>query len=119
MNKVNKYILSVFVCAVLATNVMSDSTKAVQSMDKGLNWLKTQQRENGSWGNENYPAMTALGLWAFARGNHPDKANVCKKAATFVANFSQKDGGLYKPASGGRGSGGLSTYNVTTQLPFF
>ena len=34
------------------------------------------------------------------------------KAATFVAGFAQPDGGIYKPATGGRGSGGLSTYNT-------
>ena len=91
---------------------MGGDKVAAQSMSKGLNWLKAQQKENGSWGNENYPAMTALGLWAFSRSNHPDKENVCKNAAEFVAGFSQKDGGLYKPATGGRGSGGLSTYNT-------
>ena len=112
MKRVNKYIISAFACAMLTTAVMGSNTKNFPAMDKGLNWLKDQQKENGSWGNENYPAMTALGLWAFARGNHPNKASVCKKAAGFVAGFAQKDGGLYKSATGGRGSGGLSTYNT-------
>jgi len=86
--------------------------QAQQSMQRGLDWLKDQQKENGSWSNENYPAMTALALWAFTRSDHPDKDDVCEKAASFVAGFAQDDGGIYKPATGGRGSGGLSTYNT-------
>ena len=87
--------------------------QADQCMTKGLTWLKEQQqRDNGSWGDQNYPAMTALGLWAFARSNHPEKNEVCQKAASFVTDFAQDDGGIYKPATGGRGSGGLSTYNT-------
>ncbi len=86
--------------------------QAAQSARQGLDWMAGLQKENGSWSNENYPAMTALALWAFTRSDHPDKAAVCAKAATFITQFAQKDGGIYKPASGGRGSGGLSTYNT-------
>ena len=86
------------------------------SMRRGLDWLKSVQKENGAWSNESYPAMTALPLWAFARSDHPDKAAVCAKAADFVAGFAQEDGGIYKPATGGRGSGGLSTYNTAVSM---
>lgn len=79
---------------------------------KGLDWLKSVQKENGAWSDENYPAITALGLWAFAGSAHPAKDDICKRAATFIAGFVQPDGGIYKPATGGRGSGGLSTYNT-------
>jgi squalene-hopene/tetraprenyl-beta-curcumene cyclase len=85
---------------------------AMRSINSGLDWLKSIQKDNGSWSNENFPAMTALGLWAFTRSDHPDKATVCAKAAAFVAGFVQPDGGIYKPATGGRGSGGMSTYNT-------
>lgn len=83
-----------------------------QALTKGLDWLQKMQKENGSWSEENYPGLTALGLMAFNRSEHPDKAVVCEKAAKFIAGFAQPDGGIYKPATGGRGSGGLSTYNT-------
>lgn len=88
------------------------ATAASVAMQKGLDYIKSLQRENGSWGDENYPAMTALGLWAFARSQHPDRSNICVRAAAFVAGFAQDDGGIYKKPTGGRGSGGLSTYNT-------
>lgn len=85
---------------------------AAASINGGLDWLKQAQRNDGSWSNANYPAMTALGLWAFSRSNHPDRSNVCSRAADFIAGFAQKDGGIYKPAIWGRMGGGLSVYNT-------
>jgi len=94
----------------VSTNSITEIANVAQG--KGLDWLKSMQKENGSWSDENFPAMTALGLWAFARSSHPDRSNVCAKAAAFIAGFAQEDGGLYKRSAGGHGSGGLSTYNT-------
>lgn len=118
--------LSISLCALAATlhgsehqtakthNPDTEKLLAVaeKSTLKGLDWLSAHQKENGSWSNENYPAMTALGLWAFARSDPPRRNEVCAKAASFIERFVQQDGGIYKPATGGRGSGGLSTYNT-------
>ncbi|MFO7936733.1 MAG: prenyltransferase/squalene oxidase repeat-containing protein [Kiritimatiellia bacterium] len=112
MKRINKRIFSAVACAMVACSVIAENQQAVHAMDRGLHWLKNQQKENGSWGNENYPAMSALGLWAFTRSDHPDKEEICEKAARFVAGFARDDGGIYKPPAGGRGSGGLSTYNT-------
>lgn len=90
----------------------SPDTRAKEAIQKGLDWLKAKQAEDGSWSNTNYPATTGLALWAFARSDHPDRVTVGTKAAAFIERFIQKDGGIYKPATGGRGSGGLSTYNT-------
>lgn len=89
---------------------------AVTAMRKGLDWLKTMQRPDGSWSSRNFPAMTALGLWAFARSDHPDREEVCARAAAFVAAAAQEDGGIYKPATLGRWSGGLGTYNTAISM---
>ena len=36
-----------------------------EAVVKGLRWLKTQQKEDGSWGDANKPAMTGLALLAY------------------------------------------------------
>jgi len=90
-----------------------DTVKIAQvALRRGLDWLKSAQRPDGSWSDTNFPALTALGLWAFARSDHPARQEVCSKAAEFVALYAQPDGGIYKPATAGRGSGGLSVYNT-------
>jgi squalene-hopene/tetraprenyl-beta-curcumene cyclase len=82
------------------------------AMQRGFDWMQAHQKANGSWSDENYPALTALGLWAFAGSGRADRTAVCDRAAAFIAGFVQEDGGIYKKPTGGRGSGGLSVYNT-------
>jgi squalene-hopene/tetraprenyl-beta-curcumene cyclase len=79
---------------------------------RGLNWLAAQQGEDGGWSNRDYPALTALPLWAFAQGDHPQRTGIGAKAARLIESYVQPDGGIYKPALLGRFGGGLSTYNT-------
>lgn len=105
-------------CAAVAASLVGSlpmearGQDAAAVQDKGLNWLKDHQKPNGAWSDENYPALTALGLWATSRSGREDLKETSAKAAGFVAGFAQPDGGIYKPATGGRGTGGLSTYNT-------
>lgn len=91
---------------------ISATPDVTSAMRRGFEWMQVHQKENGSWSSENFPALTALGLWAFTDGDHASRSSVCARAAAFVAGFAQEDGGIYKVASGGRGSGGLSIYNT-------
>lgn len=110
------------ILAVLATagtflaqageSVSTTPDKAQVAVSKGLAWLQSNQKENGSWSEENFPGLTALGLWAAAKSGQTAMTGVCEKAVGFITRFAQEDGGIYKPATGGRGSGGLSTYNT-------
>lgn len=86
--------------------------RATELMNAGLDWLKANQSESGAWSDENYPGLSALGLWAMARSGREDLADARAKAAKYIARYVQTDGSIYKPATGGRGSGGLSTYNT-------
>ncbi len=86
--------------------------KATELINAGLDWLKANQSESGAWSDENYPGLSALGLWAMARSGREDLADSRAKAAAYISRYVQSDGSIYKPASGGRGTGGLSTYNT-------
>ena len=96
----------------IATPAITVSTAVRPAVDKGVAWLKAHQSADGSWSNPNYPALTALGLWALVKNGRDDTDEMCQRAAAFVSGFAQPDGGIYKPATEGRGSGGLSTYNT-------
>ena len=86
--------------------------KATELINAGLDWLKANQSESGAWSDENYPGLSALGLWAMARSGRADLAESRAKAAAYISRYVQTDGSIYKPATGGRGTGGLSTYNT-------
>lgn len=93
----------------LDAGVMSAAKLAMQ---KGVKWLVTQQKEDGSWSEARMPALTALPLWAIvATGESGFDANITK-AADFVVKSQQPDGGFYVP-SPGRPGGGLGNYNTS------
>jgi len=113
MKSNNKIITFIFALLLgMFASVQAVEGSGAEAMNRGLEWLKGRQRENGSWGDQNYPAMTALVMWSFNRSAHPEKNKICSKAADFLVGFVQSDGGIYKPSEGRRGSGGLSTYNT-------
>ncbi len=81
------------------------------AIDRGLNWLAAQQKEDGSWSNASFPALTALASQTFSLGKHPDKKKILKNVRSFILTKVQKDGGIYTNIKGSKG-GGLSNYNT-------
>jgi squalene-hopene/tetraprenyl-beta-curcumene cyclase len=81
------------------------------AINRGLDWLAAKQAKDGSWSNPDFPALTALPLWAFAKGSHPRKPEIVKKAVDFILSCVQTNGGIYRDVPGRKG-GGLSNYNT-------
>ena len=84
------------------------------AIDKGLAFLKTQQKADGAWSDAdpNHPALTALPLVAFQRepsGKYlKSQPEFMLKGYAFIRSQAQPDGGIY--------SKGLSNYNTSTAL---
>lgn len=78
------------------------------AIDKGLNWLQTNQNANGYWSTADQPAVTALALTAFMgepSGNyqsHPSPA--IELGYEFIAANARPDGSIYGK--------GLQNYNT-------
>lgn len=85
------------------------------AIDRGLDWLAANQKEDGSWSNGTFPALTALPAWAFIRGEHPQKKEVVDKAVSFLLSCRQNNGGIYKDVKGRKG-GGLPNYNTAISM---
>ena len=98
--------------AVLDPSLARETEAAIY---KALDWLAANQRADGSWSDANYPALTALPLWAFSKSNHPRKKEVTDKAVRFLLSCVQSDGGIYRKIEGKPG-GGLSNYNTATSM---
>ena len=86
------------------------SNTATAAMRKGLDWLAAQQKPNGAWSNDDFPAITALALEAFLRGKHPMKTSIVARATAYLRTCVQPDGGIYRKVPGK--GGGLSNYNT-------
>ena len=89
--------------------------EARASIDKGLAWLKVQQKPSGAWSDEGAPALTALPLWAIVSSGSKEYAAETDKAVAFLCSRQQADGGIYVPVPG-RPGGGLGNYNTAVCL---
>lgn len=78
---------------------------------RGLDWLASQQKDDGSWSDSNFPALTALALEAFIHGQHPNKKQVIEKGVKYILSCVQTNGGIYRDVAGVKG-GGLGNYNT-------
>src|SRR5687767_8693158 len=74
------------------------AARAQALIDKGLAFLKTQQKPDGGWqGEKDPPALTALVLRAFVRAEKYDAdTDFVQKGYDKLLTYQVEDGGIYK-----------------------
>jgi squalene-hopene/tetraprenyl-beta-curcumene cyclase len=94
---------------------LSVRNEAGIAIAKGLAWLRQHQNPDGSWSLNDYPALTALPLWAYMGdpGGNPhsspaEKPDYIRKGYDFITASVQPDGGIYRK--------GLANYNTSISL---
>lgn len=92
------------VCLILTTSILSaqtpvgpDVAKLSASRENGVNFLKTAQREDGSWTSSEAPGVTGLVAYGLLAGGCPADDPVVTKAVKHLLTFTQPDGGIYFP----------------------
>ncbi len=85
------------------------------AIDRALDWLAARQREDGTWSNRQFPALTALPTWTFIRSDYPERDPIIAAAVQSLLDTVQPDGGIYREVIGRRG-GGLSNYNTAIAM---
>jgi squalene-hopene/tetraprenyl-beta-curcumene cyclase len=81
------------------------------AIQRGLDWLAANQKEDGSWSNGQFPALTALAARTFMGGNDDRSRRVTGRAVAFMLSCVREDGGIYRDVPDQKG-GGLSNYNT-------
>jgi squalene-hopene/tetraprenyl-beta-curcumene cyclase len=90
---------------------LSVRNEAGIAIAKGLDWLKNHQNPDGSWSLADYPALTALPLWAYMdnpQGVPEQKPDYIQKGYDFITSCARGDGGIYRK--------GLANYNTSISL---
>ena len=90
---------------------LSVRNEAGIAITKGLDWLRQHQNSDGSWSLNDYPALTALPLWAYMGqpdGAPAQKPDYIQKGYDFIAASARPDGGIYRK--------GLANYNTSIAL---
>lgn len=102
-------------CAMGWADETALQKEAQTAITKGLAWLAANQKPEGYWSDDKFPAMTALPLWAFAASGNRSFAPQTDKAVAFILSKAQPDGGFYVPQPEKKGSG-LSNYNTSISV---
>lgn len=92
---------------------LSLKKEIARAVDRGCDYLLSQQSADGSWSDADYPALTALALTALQSDpeehHAAKKAEALKKGYQYLLNSVQPDGGLYRIES-------LMSYNTAVSV---
>ena len=92
----------------LSLSVVNESRAAI---DRGVKWLIEQQNEDGHWSNKDFPALTALPLWALAKSG-PRNKEAMDKAVKYILACVHDDGSIWREPDVQQKGGGLANYNT-------
>ncbi len=81
------------------------------AVERGIRWLLARQQEDGHWSNPDFPALTALPLWAVLKSgeSHPEAV---RRALQYILSCVHEDGSIWRQPHEERKGGGLATYNT-------
>ena len=85
----------------------SARNEARASVNRAMDWLLKKQNPDGSWSTTNFPALTALPLWALTVSGCENK-EAMDRAAKFILARAHDDGSIFQEGKGG----GLRNYNT-------
>lgn len=85
-----------------------------QAVSRGLAWLAEHQKEDGSWSDGTFPALTALPLMAFTAADQKERKPVIDKAVKYILSCVQPNGSICKEKAGK--GGGLPNYNTAISM---
>ncbi|HIE10292.1 MAG TPA: cycloartenol synthase [Kiritimatiellae bacterium] len=94
--------------AALDPSLQRETDAAIR---RAVKWLISRQSPAGYWSNPDYPALTALPLWAIIRSGLPAERTVAA-AVDYIRSCARPDGGIYRKPRQKRRGGGLKNYNT-------
>ncbi len=68
-----------------------------QARQKAVAFLKTAQREDGSWTSSDSPGISGLVAYGLLSAGVPETDPAVQKGLKFLESFRQDDGGIYAP----------------------
>lgn len=93
---------------VIAETLLNEAHAA---MRRSADWLISKQQPGGHWSNADFPALTALPLWALINaGLSTDE--VTARAASYMVSTHNENGSFCREPKEQRKGGGLCNYNT-------
>ncbi|TAN37440.1 MAG: hypothetical protein EPN23_05465 [Verrucomicrobia bacterium] len=85
--------------------------EARAALNRGMRWLEAKQQADGHWSNADFPALTALPLWALTKGGTENKAAIAN-AKKYILSCVHENGAIFREPKAKQKGGGLANYNT-------
>ncbi|HMP73255.1 MAG TPA: terpene cyclase/mutase family protein [Kiritimatiellia bacterium] len=89
--------------------------EADAAMSRAMQWLISRQHPEGYWSTPDFPALTALPLWALIQGGSGDR-EAMNRAVSFLVSRVNEDGSICVVPTEMRRGGGLCNYNTAMSM---
>jgi squalene-hopene/tetraprenyl-beta-curcumene cyclase len=83
--------------------------------NRAVKWLVSQQNTDGYWSNSEFPALTALPLWALVKSG-TENQDAIDRAVAYLVSTANADGSFCREPSEKRKGGGLCNYNTALAI---
>ena len=83
--------------ALAADKVGPDAKLLKAIREKGVNFLKTTQSDDGSWTSASQPGITAMSCFGLVSAGVSVDDSALQKGLKHLLSYRQKDGGIYHP----------------------
>lgn len=97
----------------LPESLRNEADAAIQ---RAVNWLIKQQQPEGHWSNPDFPALTALPVWAIGKSGTDVDAGAISKAAAYLVSTFNENGSFCREPREARKGGGLCNYNTALTI---
>ena len=96
----------------LSESVRNEGEAAVR---RGLLWLLAQQHEGGHWSSPEWPALTALPVWALSLSEFHDSEAV-DRGVDRLLSLAHENGAIFVEPAEDRRGGGMPMYNTAISM---
>ena len=78
---------------------------------RSAQWLLAKQNPDGYWSNKDFPALTALPLWALVKAGGTETGAI-GRAVQYILSCTHDDGSIWREPAVRQKGGGLANYNT-------
>ncbi|MCC5847748.1 MAG: terpene cyclase/mutase family protein [Verrucomicrobia bacterium] len=85
------------------------------ALNRGMDWLIARQNEKGHWSSPDWPALTALPVWALSLSPRRESEAV-QKGVDYILSHAKENGAIYVPPREEVRGGGKPNYNTAIAM---
>ncbi|MCC5843332.1 MAG: terpene cyclase/mutase family protein [Verrucomicrobia bacterium] len=109
-------LLTILLTPLFAQIPQSNRHEGEAAADRAAAWLLASQHEDGHWSSPQWPALTALAVWALSLNDATRDSDAVRRGVDYILSTAHPDGSIFVKPDETRRGGGLSNYNTAIAM---